>query len=113
MNGPGTITIRTRREGEWVMVEVEDDGPGIPAEIQSRVFDPFFTTREVGQGTGLGLSTSYAIVTERHSGRIALESRPGRTCFHVSLPTDSLSAGRQGSSRPGPEGTADQSHLSS
>jgi PAS domain S-box-containing protein len=86
MGGKGHITIRTRREGGWVVVEIEDDGPGIPEAVQSRVFDPFFTTKAPGEGTGLGLSTSYSIVTERHKGTISLASRPGHTRFTVRLP---------------------------
>src|SRR6185295_3394944 len=74
MNGKGHLTIRTRRQDPWAVVEIEDDGPGIPAALQSRIFDPFFTTKAPGKGTGLGLSTSYSIVTEKHHGRIDVES---------------------------------------
>lgn len=86
MKGKGEITIRTRKVGTWAVVEIEDNGPGIPEAIQSRIFDPFFTTKEPGKGTGLGLSTSYGIVTEKHKGTIAVKSRPGSTCFTVKLP---------------------------
>ena len=86
MGGKGTLVLRTRREGDWAVVEVEDDGPGIPEGIQPRVFDPFFTTKAPGQGTGLGLSTTYSIVTDKHRGAIGLDSRPGRTVFSVRLP---------------------------
>jgi signal transduction histidine kinase len=82
----GTITIRTRRDGSCVFVEVADDGPGVPEEIQDRVFDAFFTTKDVGAGTGLGLSTARRIVVERHDGSLTLESRPGATTFRVALP---------------------------
>jgi signal transduction histidine kinase len=88
MGGKGTITIGTRREGRWAVVEVVDDGPGIPAEIQSKIFEPFFTTKAPGKGTGLGLSTSYSIITDKHKGAISVESRPGFTRFTVRLPLD-------------------------
>ncbi len=86
MGGKGRITIRTRRQDGWAVVEIEDDGPGIPEEIQPRIFDPFFTTKAPGAGTGLGLSTSYAIVTRKHRGEFRVESRPGMTRFTVRLP---------------------------
>jgi signal transduction histidine kinase len=86
MGGKGEITIGTRREGDTVVVDISDNGPGIPEEIQSKVFDPFFTTKAPGKGTGLGLSTSYSIITGKHNGAIALESRPGFTRFTVRLP---------------------------
>jgi signal transduction histidine kinase len=86
MAGKGQIVIRTRRDGEYIAVDVEDNGSGIPPDAQSRVFDPFFTTKAPGKGTGLGLSTSYSIVTEKHGGRISVDSRPGCTRFRVHLP---------------------------
>jgi signal transduction histidine kinase len=67
-------------------VEVEDNGPGIPAELRERVFDAFFTTKPPGQGTGLGLQISYRIVVVEHGGDLTLDSVPGRTMFRVSLP---------------------------
>jgi signal transduction histidine kinase len=82
----GTITITTRREGSSVVVEVADDGPGIAPEIRERVFDSFFTTKDVGHGTGLGLATVWRIVVDRHDGVVALQSRPGQTTFQVTLP---------------------------
>ncbi|HTU78638.1 MAG TPA: ATP-binding protein [Solirubrobacteraceae bacterium] len=82
----GTITLRTRRDGAALLVDVADDGPGIAPEAQARIFDPFFTTKDVGQGTGLGLDAARRIVTERHRGTIAVESEPGHTVFHVRLP---------------------------
>jgi signal transduction histidine kinase len=84
--GTGTITIRTSARDGWAIVEIEDDGPGIPESAQPHLFDPFFTTKEPGQGTGLGLSTAYTIVTERHDGEISVTSRPGATRFTVRLP---------------------------
>jgi signal transduction histidine kinase len=86
MNGVGTLTLRTSRDGECVRVEVADTGPGIPAEIRGRVFEPFFTTKPVGQGTGLGLDISYRIVVGRHGGDLTVESEPGDTRFIVRLP---------------------------
>ncbi|MEA2467368.1 MAG: hypothetical protein QOJ57_1494 [Thermoleophilaceae bacterium] len=82
----GTISITTRREGDCAVVDISDDGPGIPAEACERVFDSFFTTKAVGQGTGLGLSMSRQIVVDRHDGSLTVDSDPGRTTFHVSLP---------------------------
>jgi signal transduction histidine kinase len=86
MDGQGTLSLRTSRDGDCVRVEVGDTGPGIPAEIRQRVFEPFFTTKPVGQGTGLGLDISYRIVVGRHGGDIAVESVPGDTRFVVRLP---------------------------
>jgi signal transduction histidine kinase len=88
----GTISITARRDGDCVEVDIEDDGPGVPAEVRERIFDPFFTTKEVGRGTGLGLDTARRIVVDRHGGSLTLESGPGRTVFRVRLPTD---AGRE------------------
>ena len=88
MDGTGVIQIRTRAEGEWVVVEIEDEGPGIPEQIQSRIFEPFFTTKPPGKGTGLGLDISYKIIVHKHRGEIKLTSRPGKTCFEIWLPID-------------------------
>jgi signal transduction histidine kinase len=82
----GTLTLRTRTLGGRVLAEVIDTGVGIPAELHDRIFDPFFSTREVGEGTGLGLAVSYAIV-EAHGGTIEVKSAPGRgSTFRVVLP---------------------------
>jgi signal transduction histidine kinase len=81
----GRITLRTGRQGPRVSVEVADDGPGIPADLQSRVFDPFFTTKPVGHGAGLGLDIAQRIVVRNH-GEIRVRSAPGDTCFTVFLP---------------------------
>ena len=87
LGGSGEIRLRTRLEGnDWVVVEVEDNGPGIPPEVQPRIFDAFFTTKPPGQGTGLGLEVSYSIVVFKHRGEIKVASVPGRTSFTVSLP---------------------------
>ena len=87
MDGAGTLTLRTARDGDRVLVEVGDTGPGIPAGLRQRVFEPFFTTKPVGAGTGLGLDISYRIVVNRHGGDITFISSPGDTRFQVRLPT--------------------------
>ena len=84
-NGQKTLTVRTVHEPEEVLVEISDNGPGIPAEIRGRIFEPFFTTKPVGEGTGLGLDIVQRIVRGHH-GTIRLESRPGRTAFQIRLP---------------------------
>jgi signal transduction histidine kinase len=86
MEGTGTLTIRTSRDGDAVLVEVCDDGPGVPPELQKRIFDPFFTTKAVGEGTGLGLDISYRIVVSGHRGDLTVVSQPGDTRFRVRLP---------------------------
>jgi signal transduction histidine kinase len=86
MNGRGVITLKTYAENDHVIVEITDNGPGIPADIQSRIFEPFFTTKPPGQGTGLGLHISHDIVANRHHGLLLLESKPGQTKFKVMLP---------------------------
>jgi signal transduction histidine kinase len=86
MNGEGTLTLRTARDGDRVLVEVGDTGPGIPPELRHRVFEPFFTTKPVGEGTGLGLDISYRIVVNGHGGDISVTSEPGDTRFQVRLP---------------------------
>ncbi len=82
----GTITITTRRDGQCAVVDVSDDGPGIPAECRPRIFESFFTTKEAGKGTGMGLELAKRIVVGRHDGSLTVDSEPGRTTFHVSLP---------------------------
>ncbi len=86
LSGKGNIVIRTRVKDEWIVVEIEDNGPGIPVEIQSQIFDPFFTTKPPGDGTGLGLNISYNIVVQKHRGDIKVTSQPSNTCFQVWLP---------------------------
>jgi signal transduction histidine kinase len=82
----GRITVRTRASNGTVRLEFEDDGPGIPAAVRDRVFEPFYTTKPVGQGTGLGLSLTHGII-ERHAGRIWVESESGLgTRFVIELP---------------------------
>ena len=86
LNGKGEIKIQTRRDGDWAVAAIEDNGPGIPKAIRPRVFDAFFTTKPPGKGTGLGLNISYNIVVYKHRGDINLDSQPGRTRFEVWLP---------------------------
>jgi signal transduction histidine kinase len=86
MAGEGTLTIRTFREDDCIVVGIGDTGPGVPAEIAGRIFEPFFTTKPVGEGTGLGLDISWRIVVKKHHGDIRLDSEPGATWFLVRLP---------------------------
>jgi len=86
MKGIGEITLRTYEENDQVVVEIIDNGPGIPKEIQSRIYEPFFTTKPPGQGTGLGLHVTHDIVANRHQGMMQLESKPGETKFKIILP---------------------------
>ncbi len=88
MDGKGTLIVRARHEDRWVVVEIEDDGQGIPEENQSKIFDPFFTTKPTGQGTGLGLNISRNLIVQKHRGQMTVRSRPGSTCFAVRLPMD-------------------------
>jgi signal transduction histidine kinase len=85
MNGKGELRIRTKLNLDRILVEIGDNGPGIPPEIQPRIFDPFFTTKGVGQGTGLGLDTACRIA-HKHHGDIRVVSKPGDTRFQVDLP---------------------------
>jgi signal transduction histidine kinase len=93
--GPGgRVAVVARREGNRVVIEVTDDGPGIPPEIRERIFDPFFSTKDVGKGVGLGLDIVRRTL-ERHDGEIDVESQPGRTVFRVRLPAEGMrSSGR-------------------
>ena len=89
----GTLKVRTKREPTDILVEIRDNGPGIPPDLRSRIFEPFFTTKPVGEGTGLGLDTVARIV-RKHRGNIRFESKPGDTCFQVRLPLD-LNSGHE------------------
>ena len=86
MNGKGELTIRTARENNCILVEIIDNGAGIPPEIQSRIFEPFYTSKDVGQGSGLGLDISRRIIVEKHQGSLSFESQPGKTNFQVRIP---------------------------
>ncbi|MBW4446398.1 MAG: cyclic nucleotide-binding domain-containing protein [Spirirestis rafaelensis WJT71-NPBG6] len=81
-----TIWIRTACENDFLLVEITDNGPGIPPEIQCHIFEPFFTTKSVGQGTGLGLHIAYRVIVGQHLGDISVFSEPGKTKFQVRLP---------------------------
>jgi signal transduction histidine kinase len=85
MLGQGELQVRTFREDHFVVVEIGDNGPGIPPEIRPHIFDPFFTTKGVGEGTGLGLNTVQTIV-RKHGGNVQVDSKPGDTRFQVWLP---------------------------
>jgi signal transduction histidine kinase len=86
MEGSGTLTLRTALDGEQVLVEVGDTGPGVPPELARKIFEPFFTTKPIGKGTGLGLDISYRVIAQRHGGDLSVLSRPGDTRFQVRLP---------------------------
>ena len=88
MKDKGTLTIRTAREADYVVVEILDTGPGIPLDVQPRIFEPFFKTKGVGEGTGLGLDVVYRIVQKMH-GLVTLKSQPGNTKFSVRIPIQS------------------------
>ena len=94
VGGRGRITVRTASENGRVLVEVSDDGPGIPEEVRERIFEPFYTTKDVGEGTGLGLDISYRVVVEDHGGDIRVFSEPGDTRFQVRLPVDGTGEAR-------------------
>jgi signal transduction histidine kinase len=98
MCGSGRLVLRTRDCGDTVVVEIGDDGAGIPEHVQSRVFDAFFSTKPVGRGSGLGLDDARRIVTTRHRGTIAFTTGPGGTVFEVRLPV----AGQPTDAQPSP-----------
>jgi signal transduction histidine kinase len=91
MHGKGELRVRTYRDDNCAVVEISDNGPGIPAEVEPHIFEPFFTTKGVGEGTGLGLDTVQRIV-KKHRGTIQVTSKPGDTRFHVWLPLAAASS---------------------
>ena len=93
MGGKGELRIRTSRELDRLLVEISDNGPGIPENVKPHIFEPFFTTKGVGEGTGLGLDTVYRIVRSHH-GEITFDSKPGETCFQVRLPLPQPTGGK-------------------
>lgn len=93
----GSITIRTRRDGPWVLIEVEDTGTGIPEEIQSHIFEPFFTTKDPGKGTGQGLAIVQSVIVKQHGGTVHFDSQAGRgTTFYLRLPIKPASSESDG-----------------
>jgi signal transduction histidine kinase len=86
MDGAGTLRLATRAERDHVLIEIGDTGPGMPPQVAARAFEAFYTTKDVGKGTGLGLDIAQRIVAERHGGTIAIESRPGETVLRVRIP---------------------------
>jgi len=86
-NGKGTITVSTRRRDPWVEVHIQDSGSGIPESIRDRILEPFFTTKEVGKGTGQGLAIAHSVIVDKHGGELTFESKMGRgTTFIIRLP---------------------------
>jgi signal transduction histidine kinase len=96
MNGRGEIVLRTYVEDNHVVVEIIDNGPGIPEDIRSRIYEPFFTTKPPGKGTGLGLHISHDIIANRHHGQLLVESKPGETKFKAVLPIQMRGEDRHG-----------------
>jgi len=86
MDGAGTLRLATRAEGDDVVIEVGDTGPGMTPEVAARAFETFYTTKDVGKGTGLGLDIAQRIVVERHGGTITIDSRSGETVLRVHIP---------------------------
>jgi signal transduction histidine kinase len=82
----GTLTVRTSRDNDRLLVEIRDTGTGIPEDVRHRIFEPFFTTKPIGSGTGLGLDIAWRIVVDKHRGDLSVESSPGDTRFMVRLP---------------------------
>lgn len=98
----GTLTLRTWREEQRLMVEIGDTGVGIAKDVRPRIFEPFFTTKQVGEGTGLGLDISYRIVVNKHHGDLRVSSEPGDTRFTVCLPIEQEAAGSEASTPSAP-----------
>jgi signal transduction histidine kinase len=86
MDGAGTLRVATRADEGGVVIEVGDTGRGMPPEVAARAFEAFYTTKDVGKGTGLGLDIAQRIVVERHGGTITIDSRPGETVLRVRIP---------------------------
>lgn len=96
-HGKGLITVSTRRDGDWVEIRITDTGTGIPEAARPRIFDPFYTTKEVGRGTGQGLAISHSVIVEKHKGNISFETEMGKgTTFIIRLPLNPVAAGVNG-----------------
>ncbi|MEP6902264.1 MAG: response regulator, partial [Actinomycetota bacterium] len=97
-NGKGKITVSTSRvNDDWAEIRITDTGGGIPIEAQNKVFNPFFTTKEVGKGTGQGLAISYTVVVEKHKGKLNFETESGKgTTFIIQLPLTDTNSGSEG-----------------
>jgi signal transduction histidine kinase len=88
IQGEGNIWIKTNLDKSWVIIKIRDDGKGIEEKELNKIFDPFYSTKPVGEGTGLGLSISYGIV-EKHNGLILVESEAGKgTTFTIKIPAE-------------------------
>jgi len=92
MDGAGTLRLATRADGDAVVVEIGDTGPGMSPQVLARAFEAFYTTKDVGKGTGLGLDIARRIVVERHGGTIGIESQPGDTVLRIRLPNQGAMA---------------------
>jgi signal transduction histidine kinase len=88
MEGSGTLRVTARPDGAGVLVEIADTGPGMPPDVVERAFEAFFTTKDVGRGTGLGLDIARRIVEERHGGRITIDTSADGTTMRVALPAE-------------------------
>jgi signal transduction histidine kinase len=98
----GLITVTTRKEGDSAQISIADTGKGIPEEIRHRIFEPFFSTKEVGRGTGQGLALAHATIVNEHKGRIWFESEVGKgTVFFIQLPLASSSEAQMTASATG------------
>jgi two-component system, NtrC family, sensor kinase len=85
----GLISVRTRQEGQSVVVTISDTGTGIPEQVRARIFDPFFTTKEVGRGSGQGLAIAWSTVTKAHGGELTFDTTPNEgTTFYLRIPID-------------------------
>jgi signal transduction histidine kinase len=89
----GKLSVKTRQEGEDVIIEISDTGGGIPTHVQSHIFDPFFTTKEVGRGTGQGLAIARSVICDKHGGELTFQTTVGEgTTFFIRLPIEGREA---------------------